>query len=412
MIRILFSSVIGMTLLLTTGQRLSVEQFRGRNRDGVYPETGLLKQWPAEGPKLLWSAEGIGIGYGSPTVTDDRLFINGDIDSLAYLFAYELNGILIWKREFGQNFSVHHGGPRSTPTVTDGLVYVTSGMGDVACFDAEDGDLKWRLNMITDLHGTNCLHGYAQSPLIDDNYLYCQPGGKDTNFVALNRLTGKIKWVSSGSGQVESFSSPILINHKGQKQVVALSEHALYGLDARTGERKWLYDLDTTGFVHANMPIYQNGNLYYVAGTSASVSGRLRLSDDGNHVEEVWHNRFFDNCMGGVVSLDGHLVATGHRQGWLKCLDAERGIVTDSVKLSRGATIYADSMFYLYTEKGIVNLVAWTDGKLKPVSSFTVTLGNNEHYAHPVIRNGVLYIRHGDALMAYAIGAKDGLTIH
>lgn len=406
MINNILSVLFSLALLSPGDEPVRIYQFRGESRNGIYNETGLMKEWPIEGPELLWTSNGIGMGYGSPTVTEDRIFINGDIDSLAYLFSFDLKGNLLWKKQFGKDFSVHHGGPRSTPTVAGDLVYVTSGMGDVACLRYDNGEEVWNLNMIRDLNGTNTLHGYAQSPLVNGDFIFCQPGGKDTNLIAMDRFTGKIKWISEGAGEIEAYSSPILIPVKNRNQVVALSEHSLIGIDAKTGKTMWIHDLDTTGFVHANMPLFDDGYIYFVAGTTQSCAARLKLSDDGKSVTEIWRNRSFDNCMGGFVKIDNYLISTGQRQAWLKRLDVGTGLVVDSVKIGRGATIYADSMLYTYNDKGMVYLIDISHGALKTVSSFTVALGTNEHFAHPVIKNGVLYIRRGDALMAYSLRTK------
>jgi outer membrane protein assembly factor BamB len=406
MIKLFLSVLISLAMLPPGINPVRIYQFRGESRNGIFSETGLMKEWPAGGPELLWASGGIGMGYGSPTVTEERIFVNGDIDSMAYLFSFDLDGNLLWKKQFGKDFAAHHGGPRSTPTVVDDLIYVTSGMGDIACLRSDNGDEVWNLNMIDSLHGTNALHGYSQSPLVDGAIVFCQPGGRDTNMVALNRFTGKIKWISEGAGQIEAYSSAILIPVKNKKQVVALSEHALFGIDAKTGKTMWIHDLDTTGFVHANMPLYDDGYVYIVAGTTKSCASKLKISDDGRSANEIWRNRFFDNCMGGFVKIDDYLVSTGHRQAWLKCLDIDKGIVVDSIKTGRGATIYADSMVYTYSEKGEVSLFDIHHGGLKLISTFTVTQGTNEHYAYPVIKNGILYIRRGDVLMAYSIRAK------
>jgi outer membrane protein assembly factor BamB len=241
---------------------------------------------------------------------------------------------------------------------------------------------------------------------VNGDYIYCQPGGKDTNLIAMDRFTGKIKWISQGTGQIEAYSSLILIPIKNKHQVVAISEHALIGVDAKTGKTMWIHDLDSTGFVHANMPLFDDGYIYYVAGTTQSCAAKLKLSDDGRRVTEIWRNRSFDNCMGGFVKVDDYLLSTGQRQAWLKRLDAGKGGVVDSIKIGRGFTLYADSMLYTYNDKGVVYLVDIHHGAIKPVSSFTVTQGTNEHFTHPVIKNGVLYIRRGDVLMAYSLRAK------
>ena len=174
------------------------------------------------------------------------------------------------------------------------------------------------------------------------------------------------------------------------------------GIDADNGALLFTHKQDTTGNVHSNAPILDKGYLYYVAG-DGNRTVKLKLADDGQSVTEVWRCKLFDNIMGGVVQLDNRLIATGHRSSELMSLDMQSGKVTHQLKIGRGSTIYADGMIYLYDEKGNVHLVDPGQGGLKEVSTFKVTRGTKEHFSHPVIANGTLYIRHGKSLMAYNI---------
>ena len=168
-----------------------VYEWRGENRSGIYNEKRLLKVWPEEGPEIVWEYEGIGNGYGSPIFTSDNMYILGEIDTVAYLFAFDLNGKLLWKKDFGNEWAGSYRGSRSSPTVVDGLVYVTSGFGNLFCFDRRSGEKKWSINMIHDLHGILPIFGYSESVVIDGEKVFCTPGGKDDNVVALNRFTGE-----------------------------------------------------------------------------------------------------------------------------------------------------------------------------------------------------------------------------
>jgi len=394
--------LIAILFFSFTKKEEPVSEWRGPNRSGVYNETGLLTHWPAEGPKLVWAIDSIGRGYGSPVFTSDQLFINGETDSTSYLYAYNLQGKLLWKTDCGQEWVKNFPGSRSTPTVVGDLVYVCSGKGDIACFDKRSGTRKWMLNMITDLQGKINMFGYSQSLLVNGDLLYCSPGGTENNIVALNRFTGKLIWSQKAKGEVEAYGSPIVVKRGKNDILMTFTELSFHGINAKTGELLWTHPMDTAGNLHGNIPIIEGNNLIYVAG-DGNRAVKLNLSDDGTQISEVWRNKAFDNIMGGVVKIEDKIYGTAHRQMYLKCLDMKSGQVTDSLKMFRGSTIAADGMLYVYTEKGDMNLVNPRPEGMQIVSSFKVTKGTKEHFAHPVIHNGVLYIRHGEALMAYSI---------
>lgn len=160
--------------------------------------------------------------------------------------------------------------------------------------------------------------------------------------------------------------------------------------------------MDTAGNLHGNIPVIDGNDLIYVAG-DGNRAVKLNLSSDGTSIKEVWRNQSFDNIMGGIVRLGNKIYGTGHRQMYLKELDMKSGIVTDSVKMFRGSTIAADGLLYVYTEKGDMNLVKPGPDGMKIISTFKVTKGTKEHFSHPAIHKGILYIRHGQSLVAYAI---------
>lgn len=212
----------------------TVSEWRGPHRSGIFNETNLLTVWPAEGPKLLWSFDSLGRGYGSPVFTDDQIFINGETDSTSYLYAFSLNGKLQWKKPYGNEWVKNFPGARSTPTVVGNLVYVTSGKGDLACLDKRSGEKKWALNMVTDLKGTINMFGFSQSVLINGDLLYCTPGGPENNIVALDRFTGKLVWSQKAKGEVEAYGSPLVIRREGRDLLLTFTELSFHG---STGNR-------------------------------------------------------------------------------------------------------------------------------------------------------------------------------
>ena len=379
-----------------------VSQWRGPNRSGVYNETGLLTQWPAEGPRLLWAIDSTGRGYGSPVIAGNQLLINGEIDSISYLFAYNLDGKFLWKKAYGHEWVKNFPGSRSTPTIVGNLIYDCSGKGDIACLDKNTGSIEWSLNMVSDLHGIDNMFGYAESLLVNGDLVYCQPGGLENNVVALNRFTGKMVWTQKAVGQLEAYNSPIVIKKGKRDLLLTFSEDCFLGLDGQTGQLLWTQPQDTAGNLHGNIPVLDGNDLIYTEG-DGNHTVKLKLSDDGSSITEVWRNPWFDNIMGGVVRMGNKIYGTAHRQMYLKCLDMKTGQVTDSLKMFRGSTIAADGMLYVYTEKGEMNLVNPKPEGMQIVSSFKVTKGSKEFFTHPVINDGVLYLRHGEALMAYLI---------
>jgi outer membrane protein assembly factor BamB len=401
----LMLSLFVLTLIAACSHQPEIAQWRGPERDGRYPGNRLMKQWPAEGPALQWASDAIGDGYGSPVVTHDALFITGAIDSTGYLYSFDLKGNLLWKVVYGPEWATNFPGSRSAPTVVDDLVYVAAGKGDITCFSRKDGSKIWSTNMFSGLHGKNTQFGYSESLLVKDQMVYCTPGGADTNVVALDRFTGKMIWKCKGMGQISAFCSPKIIQHNKHNILLTFSQLAMMGIDADNGKLLFTHKQDTIANVHTNTPIYDNGYLYYVAG-DGNRTVKLKLSDDGEGITEVWRCKQFDNMMGGVVQLGNRMIATGHRKLELMSLDMGSGQVTQQLKIGRGATIYADDMIYMYDERGIVHLVDPTGADLKEVCTFKVTKGSKEHLAHPVIANGTLYIRHGNSLMAYNIKQK------
>jgi len=391
-------------------QSQNISQWRGVNRDGIYQEKNLLKTWPEAGPKLLWLTEEIGTGYSSPVIAGEQLFINGETDSVSHLFAFGLNGKLLWKSPngpefFGDGYSANFPGSRSAPTVYNDLVYVSSGMGRIACFEAASGKEVWALDMVSDLGGKLNMFGYSESLLVDGKNVYCYPGGTESNVVALDRFTGKVVWTSKAMSDPVSFCSPLIVRLPERNVIVTLSHEYMLGLDASSGELLWSHKEDSVKLEgeHCNTPIYSDGFIYSVsADNNGNGAYKLELSSDGKSVTELWRNGQVKNAMGGLMKIDGKLYCTSDDKK-LKCLDPETGIVVDSISNMRGSIIYADGHLYCYTDNGYVNLIKLSESKMEVVSKFKIEKGTKEHFAHPVIANGVLYVRHGNALMAHEI---------
>lgn len=408
--KIAFIGIVLLFLVAGFSVPKQFSQWRGPNRDGIYTESNLLKQWPANGPKMLWSFNGLGIGQGSVAVARGKVFVTGIPDTLkaeAFLFAFDTSGKLLWKKSYGKDWTGIFPGARSTPTVADDLIYIENGNGSIHCLKTSDGEQVWSADFFKDFQADSVQFGFSESLLIDGDKLYCTPGGKANNVVALNRFTGQKIWASPGFKEKASYCSPILINHNGNKMLVNLTSTSIIGLNAENGEMYWRIHQFQDNKIHANTPVYFDGKLLVSSASRKDSSGlvMLQLSPDGKKAEIAWRNKEFINLMGGFILKDGMIYGGAYLQPKWFCIDPATGQTKYiSKELGGGPVIFADGLFYCYAEKdGEMALVNGTPEQFSIVSKFKVPLGTAQHWAHPVIADGKLFIRHNEALMVYDI---------
>lgn len=380
-------------------------QFRGPTRDGKSAERGLLAQWPEGGPKLLWSREGIGKGFTHVAVAGGLVYVNGMVDGQGILRAYTPEGKLQWEANYGQEWSKSHPGSRSIPTVHDGLVYVASGVGNVACFDAVIGKPVWFVKLFEQYDAPQIQWGYAESLLIDGENLIATPVGKKAAMVALDRKTGRQVWASEALDHESGFCSPILVRHRAKRMIVTMTDRAVIAFSPEDGKVIWLLPYKSPRGNHPVSPIYSEGVLYVASGYGKGAIG-LGIADDGLSVKQLWEEPRQDPVHGQAVVVDGYVYAASHQSsGKWSCLELRTGkLAWESPGVGRsGSVIYADGMLYGYSEDGNVGLVRPSPESCQVVSTLKVPLGDGSHWAHPTVADGRLYIRHGNVLMCYDI---------
>ncbi len=382
-------------------------QWRGPGRDGTSPETGLMKLWPDGGPAELWSCSGLGEGFSSVAIADGVVYVCGMISREGYLFAIDSQGKVRYKVNYGPEWDKagRSPGTRTTPTIDGERVYLMSGMGRLACHNAADGKRLWYVDTLKKFGGRNIWWGISESVLLDGDRVICTPGGKDATIVALNKKTGETVWTSKGLSQSSAYCSPILVEHGGKRLILTLVEKAFVGIDANTGQVYWAVPHRVSYDIQAVSPLHKDGMVFVSNGYRHGSVG-LALSADGASAEQKWAEKSLDVHHGGAVLVDGmvHGVSTAGR--WIG-LDFATGKVAFSGKLvGRGSVIYADGMLYGYGENGQVGLIRIKPDGYELVSSFKVRKGSTEHWAHPAISDGRLYIRHGDTLTCYDIKAR------
>ncbi len=382
-------------------------QFHGPQRDNRSTETGLLKQWPDGGPKLLWTARGLGHGFASVSIADGRIYTSGNLSDRTVVASLDPDGRQIWQAENGPPWTKSVPGTRSTPTIDGDRVYHESPLGELVCLDARSGEKLWRLNLLERFHAPNINWGLSESVLIDGDRLICCPGGPETAVVALGKLTGETIWKSPSAGDPAGYASPSLGEYGGVRMFFTLTARALIGVHAETGEILFRFEHTTPFEENIFMPLYYDGHVFISTRTTGSVLLKLHVQGQEVSVEPVWRSEQLDNQHGGVLLLDGYLYGACHvrNNGKWVSLDwktgremyADRGI-------GRGSLTCADGMLYVLNERREVALVRPAPAAHEIVSRFEIPEGGEgPTWAHPVVCGGRLYIRHSDRLYAYDI---------
>ncbi|MEI6502694.1 MAG: PQQ-binding-like beta-propeller repeat protein [Armatimonadota bacterium] len=392
---------------LTAGWAADAPQYGGPNRDGKFADTGLLKQWPADGPRLVWSVEGLGGGWSSASVAGGAVYVTGmDAAQQGTLFAFDTDGKLKWKASYGaEDKGGGHPGARSTPTVDGDRVYLMSSAGHLMSFDVATGKPLLDVDTIARFGAVQPKWAIAESPLIDGDRVICTPGGPDASIVALNKLTGETVWTTKGLSAASAYCSPLLL-HSGERRLLLTQLAGLVvGVDAETGQVLWQQPLANAMGIQPLTPLYADGMIYANAGRKVGGVG-LQLAPEASGVTVKWTDATLEAFHHGLVLVDGYVygTATGGKQ--MFCLELATGKVAWTAPATGvGCVVYADGLLYVYAEDGRVQLVKANPAAFEPVSTFTLAKGTAEHWAHPTIANGRLYLRHGDALMAYDIAA-------
>lgn len=403
--------ILLMAHLVCTSVGLAADwpQWRGPNRDGTSAETGLRKMWPAEGLKPVWVAEGLGKGYSQVTVVGAAIYATGMVGTnhQGMLSVFDLEGRLKRQSPYGQEWPKAYPGARSTPTVDGDRVYVLTGLGRLVCLDAGTGATRWSEDVAATFGGTSPMMGFAEGPLVHKDRVFCTPGGKEGSVVAFDKTSGRLLWTSKALIEQSAYCSPILVQRGGTSLIVTMTARSVVGIDPDTGRLVWSQPQDpkANDTNHAITPVYQDGYLYVTSGHGKGGQ-MLELSPDGCQVTQKWVDGVLNPNHSGVVFVGGYVYGVNGKGEWV-CLEARSGQVMYATKgVATGAMVYADGMFYSYAQNGTLALVKASPKGCELVSQTKVTLGKDEHWAHPVISGGRLYIRHGDVLMAYDIRAE------
>jgi len=407
MYRIVLAALLLLALPVTAADW---PQWQGPDRNAISKETGLLQTWPKGGPKLLWSINTLGDGYGTPTVSAGSIYTMGNRDGKEWIFALnETDGKERWAIEVGAVRAKGGGyaGPRCSPTVDGNLLYALGMNGDLLCVDvsrgATAGGVLWRKDLSKDFGGKVGGWAYSESPLIDGDQVIVTPGGENT-LVSLNKKTGELIW----KGKVPSkdgahYASAVLADIHGVKQVVQFLSGGVVGIDAKDGTFLWRYNKPANGTANCSSPIVHNNHVF-AASSYGTGGGLAKITREGQtwKAEEVYFTRQMKNHHGGMVLHDGCLY--GSDEGSLTCLDFMTGKERWAVRKGKGSILVADNRIYYRDESGPMMLIELSPEKCTEVGRLEQPKRSGKNtWPHPIIANGRLYLRDQDALYCYDV---------
>lgn len=395
-----------VTILLTsiTISNAQFAQFGGPNRNGIYNETGLLDIWPEDGPELIATISGIGFGFASPSVTENGIYVAGMLDTIGYVFHFDTDYKLKWKTEIGPEFSYKYLGSRGTPTIEGNRLYYAASMGDAVCLNTETGEKIWHFNVLDKFNGPKVKWGYTESPLIYGEKIFFTPGGPGANFVALDKMNGDLIWAADIDSTGNSYCSPVLVNHNNKDLVLLNSIWGILLIDPDNGDvlvRHPLYDNHVN---HALAPIYNKGRLFYSSGYGDG-STLFQIVEGKTEMDTIYFNGDLDCKISGMINYKGTVYGTSDKRKLWVGVDYETGeTVFSSRDFKAGSFIIADDKFFLYSDMGEVGLAIPSEKGFEVVSRFQIPAGMaSRAFNHPVIRDGILYIRYNNDLWLYKV---------
>jgi outer membrane protein assembly factor BamB len=388
--------------------------FRGQDGSGKSPDTGLLKKWSPQGPTLLWSVDFVGMGYAGVTISGDRIYTSGNVGERSMVFCLDKDGKKIWEAENGPAHADtrRYHGTRGAPTIDGDFVYDVTPLGEVAYFNAKTGEKIWNKNLAKNYDAPIPRWLFGHSVVVDGDHLICLVGGAKTLAVALNKRTGAMVWeappASNPASAAAAYTTPYFFEFDGIRIVAVMSEATVEGLDPKTGKRLFSIPWTNSRNVHCTMPIYQDGHLFLSTGYDGGTARLFKLTKNANGTimpTEVWVESRFNNHHGGVVMVGDHVYGTSHDGQWCSINFMTGEIGYRSRGAGKGAAHYADGLIYGLTEDDKTVLLIKPDPKeFILLSSFELPNdAEGKSWAHPVVLNGRLYLRHAQYLYCYDV---------
>jgi len=380
-------------------------QWRGPKRDGISAERGLLKDWPAGGPPMVWRGNGAGNGYSSFSAAKGQLYTLGAREKTEYLMAYDAaSGKKVWEIPHGRRFSNDQGdGPRSTPTVDGDRLYTFGASGDLSVVEATTGKVFWKMNLLEKFGGSNIRWGLSESPLVLADRILVSPGGRGAAIVALSKTDGSVIWKSLGDEP--GYSSAVLHEANGLREAIYFTGERALGVDIETGKLLWSYNQVANQTANIATPIVR-GNFVFLSSAYGTGAALLELTPaDAAHkvtARQVYFTRDMRNHHATSVLIGDYLY--GFSDAILTAMKFDSGQVAwRDRSVGKGSVVFADDRLYLYSEQGVVGLAEASPSGYREHGRFQIRPGSAPTWSHPIVSNGRLFIRDQDTIYAFDV---------
>ncbi|HKZ81797.1 MAG TPA: PQQ-binding-like beta-propeller repeat protein [Pyrinomonadaceae bacterium] len=405
-IKVLTSGAIILVCLCTQAAAQAAgdwPQWRGPNRDGISKETGLLKQWPTQGPLLVWKASGAGRGYSSMAISNGRLFTMGLRGDREFVIALDVaTGKEVWAVAHGGAYRDSRGdGPRGTPTVDGDKLYALGGNGDLSCLEAKTGRTVWAMNILKKFGSENISWGISESPLVIGEKLLVNAGAAGASIVALNKKDGSLIWKSQSDKAGYSSGVPVTVGKN--MQVVFFTQERALGLDPNDGKLLWEYPRPANDVANVATPVVK-GNRVFISSDYGTGAGLVEIKADGK-ASEVYFTKEMRNHHSSSVLVGDYLY--GFSSSILMAMRFDTGeIAWRDRSVGKGSLVYADGHLYCFSENGVVGLVEATPEGYRETGRFRIQQDSLPTWTHPVVAGGRLYLRDQDTIYAFDVREK------
>lgn len=399
---------VAVTVIVALGSSAALAEdwprWRGPQLTGISQEKGWLDQWPREGPPVVWKAS-VGVGFSSVAVAQGRLYTMGHKDGKDTVFCLDaISGKPIWSHSYEAalgdlNFE---GGPAATPTVHDGAVYTLSRWGDLFCFDAAKGQVRWSRNLAKEDNARAPTWGFSGSTLVHDKLLLLNVGQAG---MALDKDTGKLVWTSGD--EEAGYSTPIPFQRGKEWFALVSSGAGFTAVNVATGKALWEYRWLTRYGVNSADPILAGDQVFISSGYNKGCA--LLQTGDGEP-KEIWRNKNLRNQFNSSVLLDGFLYGIDGDTTTttsLRCIELKTGAVRWSKDgLGSGSVTAADGKLIVLSDEGELLVAPASSKGFTPTARAKVLDG--KCWTVPALANGRIYCRNaaGDLVCLDVRGKK------
>lgn len=382
---------------------------RGPNLDGVSPETGLLREWPPEGPRLLWRISGLGDGIPPVTVAGGLIFALGYREGQEFASAFDGDGRLVWTQPIGPasgEVRVMRFLNQRGMTVDGDRVYPFSAAGTLTCLSSADGRPLWSLDYRKDLGGQWSGFGVTDTPVVDGPRLLCMPGGSRGGLMAVDKLSGRTLWRCEPMKERAENAGLVVAEIGGRRIAIALTMGRLWGVEAESGRLLWSAERLSRTAIN-DPPIVHGSRVFVCSGFGVGATG-FEISDGG--ARETYATKSLSPNHGNVVRVGGHAYARDDRA--MKCVDLNSGeAVWSDTSVTMATIACADGLIVARTYKGELVLIEANPAAYRELARFKppelAGLPQDAMWTFPVIAGGRLYVRALDTLLCYDLRGPD-----